>query len=104
MQTIILQIFKLPYLYILLGILLIIILCITFNKKIKALLKNINIHFKKTNTLTLDCTTGLKPQNKTAIKVKDVDIENSKTGDIEGSVCIDNVRIKDSTIGSVRGK
>lgn len=104
MQTIILQILKLPYFYILLGMLLIIILCITFNKKIKALLKNINIHFKKTNTITLDCTSKLKPQNNTTIKVKNVDIENSKTGDIEGTVSITNAKIKDSTIGSVRGR
>lgn len=95
---------ELPYFYILLGMLLIIILCVTFNKKIKALLKNINVHFKKTNTITLDCTTRSKHQNNTAIKVENVDIENSKTGDIEGNVSIDNVRIKDSTIGSVRGK
>ncbi len=104
MQTIILQMLKLPYFYIFLGMLLIIILCITFNKKIKALFKNINIHFKRTNTITLDCTTRSKPKNNTAIKVENVDIENSKTSDIEGNVSINNAKIKDSTIGSIRGR
>ena len=73
MQTLILQIFKVPYFYILLGILLIIILCIMFNKRIKSLLKNI-------------------------------EIENSKTGEIEGKVSMNNVKITDSTVGSIRGR
>lgn len=105
MQTIVFQILQTPYFYILLGILLIIVLCILFNKRIKSLLKDTNIHIKKTDTLTLDYMTS--PQNSKdniVIEIENVEIENSKTGDIEGKVSINNSRIKDSTIGSIRGR
>ncbi len=104
MQTLILQIFKVPYFYILLGILLIIILCIMFNKRIKSLLKNINIHVKKTNILALDCTTTQNSKVDTVIEINNIEIENSKTGEIEGKVSMHNVKITDSTVGSIRGR
>lgn len=104
MQIIISQIFKTPYFYILLAVLAVIILCILFHKKIKALLKDINIHISKTNTLDLGCTTIQDSKDTITAHIKNVEIENSKTGDIEGNVSINKIKIKGSTIGSIRGK
>lgn len=105
MQTIIFQILQTPYFYILLGILLIIVLCILFNKRIKSILKDINIHFKKTDTMTFEYTTSPQnSKNNIGINIKNVEIENLNAGDIEGKVSINNSKIKDSTIGSIRGR
>lgn len=103
MQKIIFQIIKTPYIYILLGILLIIILCILFHRKIKVLLEDINIRILKTNTLTIDCTTAKNSRDNTSVEIKNVKIENSNIGDVGGKVSIDNAKIKESTIGSIRG-
>lgn len=105
MQKMIFQVFKTPYPYILLGTLLIIILCILFYKRIKSLLKVINIHAEKKSTFTLGHTTSTQSsKDKIGIKAENIEMENSKAGEIEGNVAMKNVKIKNSTIGSIRGR
>ncbi len=104
MQVIISQILKSKYFYSLFGILLIILLAVLFYKRIKILLKSIKIQIRKTSTYTLNPTTTKNPKNNRVIKIRDTEIENSKTGDIEGEISIDNVKIKNSSIGSIRGR
>lgn len=104
MQVIISQILKSKYFYSLFGILLIILLAVLFYKRIKILLESIKIQIRKTSTYTLNPPTTKNSKSNRVIKIRDTEIENSKTGDIEGEVSIDNVKIKNSSIGSIRGR
>ena len=105
MQAIISQILESKYFYILLGVILIILLSILFYKRIKILLKNTKIQIRKTSTYTLNpTTTAQPPKNNNSVKISNTEIDNSKTGDIEGTVTMDDVIIKDSTTGSIRGR
>lgn len=104
-MQILFNIIKNPHFYIFIGILVLFILCLIFHKRIKDILKGCKINLRKTNTLTLDYTdTTQNSKSKKAIEIKNIEMENSMASDIEGNVYIDNVKMKNSNIGSVRGR